>query len=224
MSKFLLVDDDVGLCNQLRDWFREKAIELEIAGNGGDALQLLKSYNYEMIFLDWHLPDTTGLIVCQKFRAMGGKTHIIFLTGEGDIECKEAALFSGGDDYLVKPFDVRELYARVRSVLRRPIESVSEAVEIAGLILDVQARTATVGDRQVHLTPREAAILEYLIKHANRPFSASRLLSAVWPSESDASEGTVRTCILNLRKKLEVIGKGDLIKLVVNSGYVIEKK
>jgi DNA-binding response OmpR family regulator len=224
MSKFLLVDDDVGLCNQLREWFRDKAIDLEIVGSGGDALQMLKSYSYEMIFLDWHLPDMTGLTVCQKYRATGGKTHIIFLTGAGDIECKEAALLGGGDDYLVKPFDLRELYARVRSVLRRPLESVTEVVEIAGLVLDVQERTATVGDKQVRLTPREAGILEYLIKHAGRPFSASRLLSSVWPSDTDASDGTVRTCVLNLRKKLEILGKGDLIKLVVNSGYVIEKK
>lgn len=224
MPKFLLVDDDAELCSNLKEWFRGKAIDLETASNGADALQLLNAYSFELILLDWQLPDMTGLTICKRFREAGGDTHIIFLTGKGDIESKEAGLLSGGDDYVVKPFDVRELYARVKSVLRRSIERIPADLEIQGLLLNPSERTASVSDKQIQLTPKECAILEYLMRHANRPFSASRLLSAIWPSESDVSEGTVRTSVLNLRRKLAEVGKGDLIKLVVNSGYVIEKK
>lgn len=223
MPKFLLVDDDAELCSNLKEWFRDKSIDLETASNGADALQLLKAYSYELILLDWHLPDMTGLAICKRYRESGGDTHIIFLTGNADIDCKEAGLFSGGDDYIVKPFDVRELYARVRSVLRRSLEQIPPELQIQGLVLNPDQRRITVGDRQIRLTPKECAILEHLMRHANRPFSASRLLATIWPSEADVSEGTVRTSVLNLRRKLAELGKGDLIKLVVNSGYVIEK-
>lgn len=223
-KKFLLVDDDAELCSNLKDWFRGKSIELETAHDGADALQLLKAYSYELILLDWDLPDMTGLNVCTTYRDSGGDTHIIFLTGKDDIDSKEAALISGGDDYVVKPFDVRELYARVQSVLRRSLERIPSEIEIQGLVLKPEERCVTVGDRQIRITPKECAILEYLIRHANRPFSANRLLAAIWPSETGVSEGTVRTSVLNLRRKLAEVGKSDLIKLVVNSGYVIEKR
>lgn len=224
MSKFLIVDDDVDFCLRVKDWFRDKPlIELEMAGTGGDGLQLLRSFSYELILLDWRLPDMTGLAVCKEYRSSGGKTHIIFLTGEGDIECKEAALLAGGDDYLVKPVDMRELYARARSVLRRSLEMTPDDLNIRGLSLKTEERVAEAEGKQIRLSPKECVILEYLIKHADRPYSASKLLAALWPSDSEVSEGTVRTSILNLRKKLAEIGHGELIKLVVNSGYVIEK-
>jgi len=224
MPKFLLVDDDTALCSNLTEWFRERSVDLETAHNGNDALQLLKAFAYDLIILDWQLPDMTGLTICKQFRDAGGDTHIIFLTGVGDIECKEAALMCGGDDYIVKPFDVRELQARVHSVLRRSLERIPAKLQTQGLTFDPQKRTVSIGDKEIRITPKESAILEYLIRHCNRPFSASKLLTAIWPSQKDVSEGTVRTSVLNLRRKLAELGKEDLIKLVINSGYVIEKK
>jgi len=224
MSKFLLIDDDLELGNRLKDWFAEKSVTLEMANCGADGLQLLAAYQYDLILLDWQLPDMTGLDICKKYRKEGGKTHIIFLTGENSIDNKEGGLMAGGDDYVVKPFDIRELYARVHSVLRRNLETIPEKLEISGVILDAQSRTVYVDSTTIAVTPRECAVLEYLMRHANRPFTAQRLLAAIWPSDAEVSEGTVRTCVLNLRKKLAAAGKTDLIKQVVNSGYVIEKK
>src|SRR5262249_8409151 len=131
---------------------------------------------------------------------------------------------SGSDDYLVKPFEVRELFARTKSVLRRSLDIVPNELEIQGVLLNPDERLATIDDKQIRMTPKECAILEYLMRHPNRPYSATRLLSAIWPSDTETSEGTVRTMILNLRKKLSEAGKADFIKLVVNSGYVIENK
>jgi len=224
MSKFLLIDDDLDLGHRLKDWFAAKSITLEVAVNGADGLQLLSAYQYDLILLDWQLPDTTGLEICKKYRRDGGETHIIFLTGEGSIDNKEDGLMAGGDDYIVKPFDIRELYARVHSVLRRNLDTIPEKLEIQGVVLDAQARCIQVDAATIALTPRECAVLEYLMRHANRPYTAQRLLAAIWPSDAEVSEGTVRTCVLNLRKKLAGAGKTDLIKQVVNSGYVIEKK
>ena len=202
MSKFLLIDDDLDLGHRLKDWFAAKSITLEVAVNGADGLQLLSAYQYDLILLDWQLPDTTGLEICKKYRRDGGKTHIIFLTGEGSIDNKEDGLMAGGDDYIVKPFDIRELYARVHSVLRRNLDTIPEKLEIQGVVLDAQARCIQVDAATIALTPRECAVLEYLMRHANRPYTAQRLLAAIWPSDAEVSEGTVRTCVLNLRKKL----------------------
>jgi DNA-binding response OmpR family regulator len=224
MSKYLLIDDDLELAARLQDWLAGKEIRLELAVCGADGLQMLEAYQYDLILLDWQLPDMTGLDVCRAYRRKGGKIHIIFLTGEGSIDNKEDALMSGADDYVVKPFDLRELYARTRSVLRRNLETIPEKLEIQGVLLDTANRTLQIDTASIALTPRESAILDYLMRHANRPYSAQKLLAAVWPSDSDVSEGTVRTCVLNLRKKLAGAGKPDLIKQVVNSGYVIEKK
>ncbi|MBS1992472.1 MAG: response regulator transcription factor [Cyanobacteria bacterium SZAS LIN-3] len=224
MSKFLLIDDDIELGYRLRDWLEAKSIQLEIANTGGDGLQMLHSFQYELILLDWRLPDMTGLEVCRKFRQNGGNTHIIFLTGENSIDNKEEGLLSGGDDYIVKPFDMRELYARIKTVLRRSLDTIPEKLEIQGVVLDADSRKVYVDAVAVAVTPRECALLEYLMRHANRPYSAQRLLAAIWPSEAEVSEGTVRTCVLNLRKKLAGAGKPDLIKQVVSSGYVIENK
>ncbi len=224
MSKFLLIDDDFELGCRLKEWFATKSVQLEVALNGADGLQMLTAYQYELILLDWQLPDTTGLAICQQFRKQGGQTHIIFLTGEGSIDNKEEALLAGGDDYVVKPFDLRELYARTKSVLRRNLETIPEKLEIQGVILDSETRTVHVEALTFSVTPKECALLQYLMRNANRPFSAQRLLTAIWPSDAEVSEGTVRTCVLNLRRKLTEAGKSDLIKQVVSSGYVIEKK
>ncbi len=178
-----------------------------------------------------HKQDTLGsswvfkvapLDLCRHYRNHGGQTHIIFLTGEGDIDNKEKALQSGGDDYIVKPFDVRELSARIGSMLRRSINIINEAIKIRGVTLDTQNRTLTTPLTVLKLTPKEAMMMEYLMRHRNRPFSAGKLLSAIWPSETDVSVGTVRTPMHNLRQKLASAGQEFFIKSIANSGYVIE--
>src|SRR5262249_19063671 len=147
---------------------------------------------------------------------------IIFLTGKEDIHSKEAALDIGADDYVVKPFDIRELAARIRSVLRRPPELLPGALKLGGLPLNPSSRTVTIDGKDVYLMPKESALLEYLMRHPKSPIGAQALLSAVWPSDTDASPETVRTWMKNLRQKLTAAGKPDLIKTVPASGYMID--
>src|SRR5215510_14437958 len=118
MAKILLIEDDTDLTAKLSDWFKSENYVIDVATTGEDAMQLLASFTYDVIILDWILPGLAGLEVCQKFRADGGQTPIIFLTGKGQIASKETGLDSGADDYLVKPIGVRELSARLRSMLR----------------------------------------------------------------------------------------------------------
>ncbi len=222
MTKILLVEDDEKLARNVRDWLKSEAYNLETASTGTDALQLLSNFKYDIVLLDWGLPDIAGLDVCKSYRRSGGRTPIIFLTGKGEIVDKELGLNSGADDYLVKPFDLRELTARIKSVLRRPVDMVPSELSIGDLVFNPVQRTVSVNDLSVRLIPKECVLLEYLMRHPKRAFSAKALLDAAWPSESGANEESVRTNMKTLRHKLSKLGKGSLITTVLGAGYVIE--
>lgn len=222
MVKVLLVEDDLAISERLATYFRADNNVIECAGNGGDALQLLASFKYDVILLDWNLPDMTGLKICRSFREQGGKTPIIFLTGEGDVEHKETALDSGADDYIVKPFEVRELMARIRSILRRPSELLPNQLALGAVALDRETGAASCEDKHVHLAPRERAVLEFLMRHPNKHFSSKDILNAVWPSDNETNEDNVRTTVKTLRKKLMDLGQPEFLKTVKGAGYIVE--
>lgn len=221
MAKILLVEDDVELAERLKDWFHTQSHTLEVASSGEDALQMLGNFDFDVVVLDWGLPGLTGLEVLRRYRKMGGETPILMLTGMNDINNKQDGLDSGADDYLTKPFDVRELGARVRSLLRRPKGLLPTELKYEDVELLLETRTVKVGEASVHLMPKQAALLEYLMRHPNRPFGAKALLNAVWPSDSGVSEETVRTCMKTLRRQLATVGKEDLVKTLPGSGYII---
>lgn len=222
MAKILLVEDDWQLSKKLSEWLTLENHLVETASSGEDALQLLTNFKFDLVLLDWNLTGITGLTVCRRYRASGGTTPIIFLTGEGDLEHKESGLDSGADDYVVKPFEMRELAARMRTVMRRPKELLSSELAIGDILLDAEDRSVASGKKRIHLMPKEAALLEYLMRHPRKCFPAKALLDAVWPSESDTNEDTVRTCVKTLRQKLIKLGKPELIKTVPHSGYKID--
>jgi DNA-binding response OmpR family regulator len=222
VAKLLLVEDDETLVAKLQDWFAEEGHVLEVATSGKDGLQMLDCYKYEVVILDWQLPDISGPDICRQFRRAGGRSYVIFLTGKGSIENREQGLDCGGDDYMVKPFDVRELSARIRSVLRRPPELLATTLTIRGVTLKPDNRSAIVHGTEISLLPKELQLLEYLMRRPNRAFSAQSLMDAVWPSDSEAAVDTVRTWMLRLRKKLAAAGKDDFIKSMQGYGYIIE--
>lgn len=222
MTKLLLIEDDEILAEQLSKWLVEQNYLCEHAPSGEDGLQLLSAYQYDLIMLDWELPGKSGLDVCREFRKNGGITPILFLTGQGDISHKESGLDSGADDYLTKPFELRELAARIRSLLRRPVRLIAEELKLNGVKLDVQTRTVSHGENSTRLMPTECATLEFLMRHPDQTFSTKALLDAVWTSQSEASEESVRTCMKTLRFKLGKIDKKTLIKTVLGAGYSIE--
>lgn len=222
MAKLLLVEDDPNLSEHLLSWFREQGYVCESAGTGEDGLQLLSSFSYDLIVLDWNLPGMTGLDVCREFRKNGGNTPVLFLTAQSDISYKESGLDSGADDFLVKPFEIRELAARVRSLLRRPAAVLPEKLQIGDVSLNPTSRTVTVNEKQIQIMPTECSLLEFLMKHPGTHYSTKQLLSAIWSSESEGSEDSVRTCMKTLRFKLSKVGKDDFIKTNRGFGYIIE--
>jgi two-component system response regulator QseB len=220
MAKILLVEDDVELAERLSDWFETESYVFEAVYSGEDALQLLKSFDFDVILLDWNLPGISGIEVCKHYRAKGGQAPIIFLTGQGSIPARSEGLDSGADDYLVKPFDIRELAARIRSLLRRPQAFVAD-LTIGELKLQPATRTVWVGEANIVLMPKQSLLLEFLMRHPNQAFTGKALLNSVWPSDAAASEETVRTCVKTLRQQLATVGQKEFIKTQHGVGYMV---
>lgn len=222
MAKLLLVDDDSELLAGLARNLTGEGYVVETAGSGGDALQMLSAFPFEVVVLDWQLGDMTGLEVLRIFRQSGGTTPVLMLTGMSDLDSKESGLDAGADDYLTKPFETRELCARLRSILRRPSILTSSKLAAKGISLEVETRIISDGNQTVRLSQREAALLEFLLRHQNRHFSSSVIREMVWPLDSEGSDDTVRTCMRTLRQKLTKINRADLIQTDLKNGYIIE--
>ena len=223
MKKILLIEDDVELAEKVREWLTFEKHSVDMAHNGKDAEQLLNGYQFELIIIDWELPDMTGIDICKRFRAKGGGASVLFLTGKGGLEHKEQGLDAGADDYLTKPFHVKELSARIRALMRRPALTHSDLIKIGNLSLDNVSRKAFREEEELQLLPKELALLEYLMRRPGQVFSAKTLLDNVWPSDSSASEDTVRTYVKTLRKKITKEGEQCPIRTLHGLGYKIEE-
>ncbi len=220
MPKMLIVDDEVDYTRQLRSLLQEHGWTVEIANTGKDALQFLTNFQFDFVLLDWNLPEVTGLEICKRYRAAHGEAPVIFLTGRTSIDDKEAGFEAGGDDYLTKPFDVRELLMRVRALTQRPARRI-ESLAAQGVTLDPRLRTVHHLNESVQLSALETAILEFLLRNKNRFFSASELFEAVWEPDASASDETVRVRMRIIRQKLSKIKAEELVETVRGSGYVI---
>lgn len=221
MAKVLLVEDDPELKESLLSWLKLENHVVELAESGEDALQLLDNFAYDVIVLDWGLPRMSGVEVLRKYRSSGGLTPVIFLTGRDDLSSKEIGLDTGADDYLTKPFDIRELTARIRSLLRRPVGLMPSKITVGNLVIEPETKKVWIGESLVRLTNKEYSVLEYLIRHPNQIYGARALMQAVWPSDSDSSEDTVRACVKNLRRKITIENE-CVVKTVPGSGYTVE--
>ena len=222
MAKLLVVENDAQLANQVVDWLAEQGYQVEKASNGEDALQLLSNFKYDVLLLDWNLPGMSGLELLKRHRQAGGMSLALFITGKGDIDSKEKGLEIGADDYLVKPFDMRELSARLKSIMRRPQFILPDELRVGDVMLNPSLHKLKIGEQEIRLMPKESALLEYLMRHPNRVYSSKDLLDAVWPSEKEATTDTVRSWMRNLRKKLGTAQREDFVKTIPSSGYVIE--
>lgn len=222
MSKILIVDDDEELVKALQTYFTKQGYVAEICATGKDAIQLLTSFNYDLVVLDWGLPEMNGDEVCRAYRLNGGEARVIMLTGNTGIKFIEEGLDSGADDYLGKPFDIRELAARVKALLKRRTGSFVPVPKIRNLELKPGKSVLMKGATELRLRAKEVSLLNFLMQHPNQTFSAQQLLEAVWPSDGEGTTNSVRTWINLLRNKLGEIGEENLVKTVAGAGYMIE--
>lgn len=226
MSKILIVEDEQDLSEQIHDWLAREHHIVEIVDNGETAVAQLRLTQYDVIILDWQLPGLSGLEVCKRYRAFGGKSPVLMLTARSTVDDKEMGLDAGADDYLCKPFHLKELSARLRALIRRSSNDpgASNLLVANGVVIDTGARRVTKDDIEIHLEPKEFALLEFLVRHKNTVFSAEALLSRVWESTADISSDSIRTYIKVLRKKLDRQDGNSMITTVHGLGYKLEDR
>lgn len=222
MAKILVVEDDAELSFTIENWLTLEDHVVETVSDGSEAVDRLKYYKYDLLVLDWGLPGLSGLEILNRYRSVGGAIPVLMLTGKDAIQDKEAGLDAGADDYLTKPFHVKELSARIRALLRRPQTIPANLIKAGELTIDPRAHQVFKGDDEVHLHPKEFAILEFLVRHPGQVFSPEALMDHVWSSYSDASPTNIRAYIAKLRSKIDTDGKPSLISTVHGVGYKYE--
>jgi len=223
MAKILVVEDDKEISKLVHDYLCFEHHTVDVAYDGETALDCLKASHYDVVVLDWMIPGATGIEVCKQIRSWGGDTGVLMLTGKNEIAEKEVGLDAGADDYLTKPFHARELMARVRALLRRVGEKMTDnELKVGDVVLIPSAHKVMRGNQEIPLMKREFALLEFFIRHKGTIFDAEAILARVWPAESETSTEMVRTHIKNLRKKLDVEGQTSYIRTVHRVGYALQ--
>lgn len=224
MPKLLLVEDDREIASMVTEWLTSQRFEIDTAYEGALGLELLSLNVYDVIIMDWELPDTTGIEIIKTFRGNKGLTPIIMLTAKGAVAHKETGLDSGADDYLAKPFSLAELTARIRALLRRAPSYQPSVLQVADLTLDPVKYRVMKGQKEIHLNPRDFALLEFLMRHPDEIFSTAALLQRVWQSSSDVASDTLRTSIKRLRQQIDSDGGESLIENIPKVGYRLRVK
>ncbi len=207
MKRILVVEDEPDMQAGIKDNLEFEGYEVDTASDGKEGLQKILSDGFDLVLLDVMLPHISGFDVCKKVRHENNDTPIIFLTAKGEEIDKVIGLESGGDDYLTKPFSLRELLARVKAVLRRTekqsVNTSSQAIEIGRLRVDFTTYTASIDGEPVKMTSKEFEILQYLLKHKNATISRDSLLDNVWGYDFQPTARTIDNFILKLRHKIE---------------------
>jgi two-component system OmpR family response regulator len=219
----LLVDDEENLRSMLQAALRHVGFEVHPVSTGREALDAVATINPDLIVLDVMLPDLDGFEVCNRLRRDGSKTPVLFLTARDGTEDKVRGLTLGGDDYLVKPFSLDELVARIGAVLRRSgLDRGGSVLQCADLVLDDDAHRVTRGGTEVALSPTEYNLLRFLLANKGRVLSKAQILDHVWQYDFGGEGGVVETYIGYLRKKLDG-AEPHLIRTVRGVGYVIRE-
>lgn len=203
MAKILVAEDDKHVSELVKTCLEHERYIVEVVEKGNDAVTHLRIYPYDVVILDWMLPDMTGVEVCRQYRAHGGAAAVLMMTAKGSVDNKAEGLDAGCDDYIVKPVHPTELLARVRALLRRPKAVLPKVIVAGSLELNVLTHEVKLHDHSIHLTPKEYAILELLMKHPNQSFTMEAILDRLWGSDDTASIDAVRTHMKTLRKKLD---------------------
>jgi len=221
----LVVEDEDSLATLLQYNLQKEGYDVALAGDGEEALLLVDERLPDLIVLDWMLPKVSGIEVCRRLRQRNETRNvpIIMLTARGEETDRIRGLDTGADDYVVKPFSMTELCARVRAVLRRIRPGLAEdRVRHGDLTIDRVAHRVKRGGQEVHLGPTEFRLLDYFMQHPGRVFSREQLLDAVWGSDVYVEARTVDVHIGRLRKALGVSDEDDPIRTVRSAGYSLD--
>ncbi len=226
-AKILIVEDEEALVTLISYNLEAAGYQVVSTGTSDDAMFLLKESPPDLVILDWMLPGASGIEICRQIRA-GAATRnlpVIMLTARGEEADKLRGLATGADDYMVKPFSVAELLARIKGLLRRAApEKTAELLQKGGISIDRQAHRVTRGSREIMLGPTEYRLLEFFMQSAGRVLSRAQLLDNVWGHTAEVDERTVDVHVGRLRKSIVRGAEADPIRTVRGAGYVFDDK
>jgi DNA-binding response OmpR family regulator len=223
IMRVLIIEDDRSMAALLRKGLEEENQVVSLALDGPSGLELARSYEFDVIILDWMLPDMDGVEIMQRLRKAGNSTPILMLTARDAMPDIVKGLDTGADDYLTKPFSFSEFLARLRALGRRPnVAPHGKRLEIDDLLIDPATHQVFRGEREILLTPTEYKLLEFLVRRTGRVASRQAIVEAVWGLESDVEENTLDAFVRLLRRKVDQQHKVKLIQTVRGFGYCVK--
>jgi len=219
--RILIVEDEHRIANMIKKGLEQERFAVDVTYSGHDGFDLASTEDYDLIILDLLLPGMPGLEICKKLRNKDIHTPILMLTAKGQIQDKVEGLNSGADDYVTKPFSFEELLARIRALIRRPKNSLTAKLQVAGLVMDLGTFEVYRDQKIVNLSSKEFSLLEYLIRNKNKILTKDQIISHVWNYDADILPNTVEVYIRNLRNKIDLPfkNKKPLIHTVRGFGY-----
>ncbi|MDF5711685.1 MAG: response regulator transcription factor [Nostoc sp. S4] len=219
----LLVEDEVKLARFLELELNSEGYNINVAHDGITGLTLARELSPDLVILDWMLPGLSGLEICRRLRATGISIPVILLTAKDEVNDRVAGLDAGADDYVVKPFSIEELLARIRAHLRRTQETNQDILQFEDLSLSHRTRQVYRGNRAIELTAKEFDLLEYILLHPRQVFTKDQILQKVWGYDFMGNSNIIEVYIRYLRLKLEENHEKRLIHTVRGVGYVLRE-
>lgn len=217
--RLLFVEDDTRIAESAAAYLRKAGFAVDVAASGEQALALAALNEYDVAVLDIRLPGIDGLEVCRRLRQAGYSIRILMATARDTVEDRIAGLDLGADDYVVKPYVLAELEARVRALLRRPAAVVPVTLQVDDLSLDTGTRYAERNGRQISLTSKEYAVLEYLMRHPGEVVTRERISAHAWDDNYDPASNVIDVYIARLRKKIDLSDEAPLLSTIRGAGY-----
>lgn len=226
--RILLVDDETELTEPLSHVLFHEGYKVDVADNGLKGYELALENTYDLLILDWMLPYQSGLEICQSLRSQGSQTPVLFLTAKDTLDDRVIGLDAGADDYLVKPFELRELLARVRALLRRfnasEIKVISERLKVADLEFDNENQVAYRQGRIINLSEKESELLAYFMNSPGQLLTHEQIYQHLWGENEQPNSNVLAALVRLLRRKIENAGESSLIHTVYGKGYRFGEK
>ena len=220
--RILLVEDDTGVASFITKGLREEQYAIDATGDGEEGFQMANTIPYDLLILDVMVPQMDGFTICRRLREKGNKTPILLLTARDTVEDRVTGLDTGADDYLTKPFAFPELLARIRALLRRGNAQPGARLSAADLELDPIAHRVLRAGQEITLTNKEYALLEYLLRNANRVLTRTAIIDHVWDIQYDSMTNIVDVHIRSLRAKIDRDFSPPLIQTIRGVGYMLK--
>lgn len=221
--RILIVEDEIDLCDTIAEGLQIDGYAVDSCYDGEEAYELLATENYDLVVLDLNLPRMDGIDILAEIRKQNKELKVLILSARASVSDKVLGLDTGANDYLAKPFDFEEMEARIRSLLRRTFTQENTVLRWADIALDTVKRILSINGKELSLTKKELALMEYFLLHPDNVISQEELMEHVWNMEADSFSNAVRVHIASLRKKLKSVLEYDPIGTKIGEGYFLNR-